>query len=162
MKKLIQFLIFLLLIIVLINYTVGLIVFSSDNGVIKVRPIFMWATEIELRYIHSVAQTPVSEYFEFARDGFTLNKTVFDSYGAGLPLDGGDFRRENGKFVQEGQNIKIDELVIRVSRTEGQELIVSGDVYDLQLLVEPGQRLFVNSYSPWNYLRFRLNNAGLD
>ncbi len=135
------------------NYTVGLIVFSSDNGVIKVRPIFVQATEIELKYIHSVAQTQVSENFELDNNGLYWIKTVFESYGAGLPLDGGDFKRKNGKFVQEGQNIRIDELVLRVSRTEGQELIVSGEVYDLQLLVEPGQRLFVNFYSPWNYLK---------
>ena len=157
MKKLILALIFLLLIIVLANYTVGLIVFSSDNGVIKVRPVFIGATGIELRYIHSVAQTPVYEYFEFANNGFILNKTVFESYGAGLPLDGGDFKRQDGKFVQEGQNIKIDELVIRVSRTEGQELIVAGEVYDLQVLLDPGQRLIVNYYTPWNYIRFKFN-----
>ncbi len=157
MKKLFFGLVILIILIVLLNNIVVLIVFYSDDGVMQVKPVFLERAEVELRYIHSVARTPVSEYFTVENNNFILNKTVFESYGAGLPLDGGDFKRENGKFVQEGQNIKIEELVIRVSRTEGQELIVAGEVFTLQDFLEPGQRLTVNSYNPLNYIRFRFN-----
>ena len=105
--------------------------------------------------VHFILQF-TSEYFTVKNNSFILNKTVFESYGAGLPLDGGDFRRENGRFVQEGQNIKLEQLVIRVSRTEGQEIIVAGEVFALQDFLEPGQRLIVNSYNPLNYIRFNV------
>ncbi len=157
MKRLILGLVVLLILVVLINSIVELIVFSNDNGVIKVKPVFIKSTEVELRYIHSVARTPVHEYFTVDNNRFILYKTVFESYGAGLPLDGGDFRRENGRFVQEGQNIKLEQLIIRVSRTKGQEIIVAGKVYDLQDLLEPGQRLTLDLYPPLSYIRFRLN-----
>ena len=157
MKKLIFSLVILLILIVLINNMVNLIVFTSDNEIIKIKPVFTEAARLEFNYIHSVARTPVVEYFRIEENSFILYKTIFESYGAGLPLDGGDFKRENGKFVQEGQNIKIEELVIRVSRTEGQELIVAGEVYELQMLLDPGQRLIVNHYTLWNYIRFKFN-----
>ncbi len=156
MKKLISGLVILLILIVLLNNIVVLIVFSSDAGVMQIKPVFLERVEVELKYIHSVARTPVSEYFTVKNNSFILNKTVFESYGAGLPLDGGDFRRENGRFVQEGQNIKLEQLVIRVSRTEGQEIIVAGEVFALQDFLEPGQRLIVNSYNPLNYIRFNV------
>jgi len=159
MKKLILGLVIILILVVLINNTVDLIVFSGDDGVIQVKSVFFEGVDVELRYIHSVARTPVSEYFRVEDNNFILYKTVFESYGAGLPLDGGEFKRENGKFVQEGQNIKLEQLVIRVSRTEGQELIVAGEAFNLQEFLEPGQRLTVSSYTPVGYIRFNFNSS---
>ncbi|MFW6301144.1 MAG: DUF1850 domain-containing protein [Bacillota bacterium] len=157
MKKLILILIIILISVIALNNIVDLIIFSSDEGIIEIKPVLSHSAEIELSYNHSVAKTPVSEYFSIEEGSFLLNKTVFESFGAGLPLDGGEFKRENGKFVREGQNKSLENLVIRVSRTKGQELIIIDESYYLQDFIDPGERLIVDIYSPVGYLVYRLN-----
>ncbi|MFN2364559.1 MAG: DUF1850 domain-containing protein [Halarsenatibacteraceae bacterium] len=158
MKKLIIILVFILISVIALNNIIALIVFSSDEAVIEFKPVLAYSAEVELRYIHSVAKTPVFEYFSINEDSFLLKKTVFESFGAGLPLDGGEFKRENGKFVREGQNTRLDNLVIRVSRTKGQEIVIAGEIFDLQDLLEPGERLIIDVFSPINYFRYRFKN----
>ncbi|MGM0414006.1 MAG: DUF1850 domain-containing protein [Bacillota bacterium] len=156
MKKLFLVLFTILILGILINASIDLMVFSSENSVIKVKPVFIEQVEVELSYIHSVAKTPVSEYFIVEENDIILKKTVFESYGAGLPLDGGEFKRENGKFVREGQNYSFEQLLFRVSRTKGQEIIINNEVFILQDLLNPGEKLILKSFTPFNYLRFRL------
>lgn len=157
-KKLILIFLIILVLVITLNDLIELIVFSSDETVIETKPVLGYSAEIELRYIHSVAKTPVFEYFSINEGSFLLNKTVFESFGAGLPLDGGEFKKENGKFVREGQNMEIEELLIRVSRTKGQEIVVTGEIFDLQDLLEPGERLIIDIFSPIKYIGYRLKN----
>jgi len=158
LKKLILILLIILVLVIVLNNIIDLIVFSSDEAVIEFKPVLGYSTEVELRYIHSVAKTPVFEYFSIEKDDFLLNKTVFESLGAGLPLDGGVFKQENGKFVREGQNMQLEKLLIRVSRTKGQEIVIADEIFDLQDLLEPGERLIIDVFSPINYIRYRFKN----
>lgn len=51
-------------------------------------------------YIHSVHKTPVDEYFEVHGKDLELTKVKYDTYGVGMPSDGGEgFSEENGRFV---------------------------------------------------------------
>ncbi len=51
-------------------------------------------------FIHSVHKTPVDEYFEVHGKTLELKKVKYDTYGVGMPSDGGEaFTIENGRFV---------------------------------------------------------------
>ena len=51
-------------------------------------------------FIHSVHKTPVDEYFEVHGTTLELTKVKYDTYGVGMPSDGGEgFSIEDGRFV---------------------------------------------------------------
>jgi len=78
------------------------------------------------RYIHSIHKSPVDE--EFIISGMTLElvRVRYDSYGVGMPSDGGDaFRIEDNRFVVD-MHRSFKRLAIRVSHLPGHGLIVDG------------------------------------
>jgi len=109
------------------------------------RPVWPGAA-MKYHYIHSVEQTPVEEHFAVRRDGFKLKKTVYSSYGAGLPLEGGDFSRENGRFVISNQNQLFPRLDYRVSSLPDQYLKIGSSQYNFLEMAEPGQQIIVETY----------------
>jgi hypothetical protein len=84
--------------------------------------------EITIAYTHSVQQTPVEDVY--AVDGPTLraDRSVFHSFGAGLPTENVE-RTEEG-YVIEGTET-YDELHVSPGEIAGHELVVSGERYDL-------------------------------
>jgi len=64
-----------------------------------------------LKYIHSVAQTPVWEFFEITKDGeLILTETHFFDHGAGLPYAAFG----NEIFVSEDDKFKIKNMARRI------------------------------------------------
>lgn len=80
-----------------------------------------------IRYIHSVAQTPVTDYFIVKGNAIWLDRTVYSDFGAGLPHtpEGGQvFRHENGKLVLSGFNRKLGSFQLRVGRVADHMLLI--------------------------------------
>lgn len=50
-------------------------------------------------WLHSVELTRWSDTYRCGRDGLTLIRTEFESYGAGMPLDEGEVSIEDGRVV---------------------------------------------------------------
>ncbi len=91
--------------------------------------------EFAIRFTHSVALTPVEEWFE-AHDGqITLRRTVYEDFGAGLPHDaqsGQLMSVENGKISLTGYDLVIPTLYVRVGRIAKHALLypqLFGDGY---------------------------------
>ena len=140
-----SFLLLAALLMLLAVRFIPLVIISSGEETLY-RPVRPGA-EMKYHYIHSVEQTPVEEYFEIIREGFKLKKTIYSSYGAGLPLEGGDFSRENGRFVIANQDQIFPGLTYRVSSLPEQYLKIGGRQYNFQELADTGQQIKIETGS---------------
>ncbi len=78
--------IFLLIIIIGLLFESPVIVISCGNHVLYEKPL-RGELRVILRYVHSVEKTPVIEVFKVKEDGIFLEKFLWQSFGAGLPLE---------------------------------------------------------------------------
>lgn len=62
-------------------------------------------------WIHSIELSRWTDTYRFDGEALTLTSTEFEEYGAGMPLDEGDVRMEDGKVIIE--NIDRDFEAIR-------------------------------------------------
>lgn len=77
-------------------------------------------------YIHSIHKTPVDEEFEIHGTTLELTRLRYDTYGVGMPSDGGEaFRIEDNRFVVD-MTRKFERIDIRVSPTPGHGLVIGG------------------------------------
>lgn len=80
-----------------------------------------------VRYTHSVALTPVEDYFVI-RDGIIhLDKTVYQDFGAGLPSapeSGQSMDSGNGRIVMSGYDRPLPRFDVRVGRVAGHVLLL--------------------------------------
>lgn len=80
-----------------------------------------------IRYIHSVALTPVTDYF-IIRDGkIFLDKTIYHDFGAGLPHApeaGQQMKAGHGQISITGYNREIPELGVRVGRVADHRMLL--------------------------------------
>lgn len=79
-----------------------------------------------IRYIHSVAQTPVTDYFVIRDGAIWLDRTVYHDFGAGLPHQpeaGQKMFRKNGELVISGYNKRLPGFALRVGRVANHLLI---------------------------------------
>ncbi|MGE5592386.1 MAG: DUF1850 domain-containing protein [Betaproteobacteria bacterium] len=99
----------------------------------------------EVRFIHSVEQTPVREVFAVGPDlAIYLVETVYESFGAGLPTtadEGARFVLDGGKITITGLHRRIGELRLAVSSVPGHALAIPGETVMLASLAEPGTAL---------------------
>jgi hypothetical protein len=80
-------------------------------------------------FIHSVHKTPVDEYFEVHGTNLELTKVKYDTYGVGMPSDGGEaFTIENGRFVVTMHRSFLN-IPIRVSIVPDHGVIVGGTLF---------------------------------
>ncbi|MFP4015789.1 MAG: DUF1850 domain-containing protein [Halanaerobiales bacterium] len=84
--------------------------------------------------------------------GIIMDMTVFQSYGAGLPLESNNFTIKGDKFVLDDMNIKLEEVRIRVSRTPGQIITVGQKKYGLQDISRPGELIIIRSGNLFKYI----------
>lgn len=80
-----------------------------------------------IRYVHSVAQSPVTDYFVIKDGGIWLDRTVYEDFGAGLPHapeEGQIMRQGNGKISISGYNRKLGSFQLRVGRVANHILIL--------------------------------------
>lgn len=72
-----------------------------------------------LRFIHSVAKSPVEEWFCVRNGQLFLEKTVYCDFGAGLPFQpepGQKMSFSHGKIILEGLKQKLPNFDVRVGR----------------------------------------------
>lgn len=75
--------------------------------------------EFAIRFIHSVAKTPVTDYFIIKDGKIFLDKTIYHDFGAGLPhAPEGEQRMKtgNGEILITGFNREMPDLEVRVGR----------------------------------------------
>ena len=109
---------------------------------------------VSLRYKHSVEKTPVQEiYMLKLKGGFIMDRTVFQSYGAGLPLESKNFSIDENNFIIKDMGIELNELRIRISRTPGQIINIKKKKYDLQEIGRPGELIILRSGSLFSIIK---------
>ncbi|SDL79919.1 DUF1850 domain-containing protein [Halarsenatibacter silvermanii] len=144
-----------LIIIVLILSRLSFLTVCAGEEIIYLTPVLDENKEVVYQYTHSVERGPVREYFELTRGGFILYKTTFTSQGAGLPLDRGDFERENGLFVRSGLQEEVEVLQFRLS-DQYREQFIEIDDESLQMSEwgEPGQKIKMGMFDVRELLTF--------
>ncbi|WP_243834314.1 DUF1850 domain-containing protein [Halanaerobium saccharolyticum] len=87
----------------------------------------------EIKYQHSVARTPVIEFFEIKDGKILLTGTEYQSYGAGLPTSAeqGDYIVENDRFIIENIDQFLPEIMLRVSDYAEHQFIFKQESFKL-------------------------------
>ncbi len=136
---------------------------DKDGAVVFLRPV-REGERYAVRFIHSVARTPVDEIYEVARGASVLRETVYDMMGAGLPsepLEGQTFTVENGKFHIRGFDLRIPALTYRTGRVVADHRLLIGpeNVPLGRLVASPGDpvTLKVRRLMPARILSLRKN-----
>ncbi len=93
----------------------------------------------ELRYVHSVEQTPVVERYRVREGRLWLEGMRFRSLGWGLPAEG--FVRHGDWFETTGPPRPLDGLVLRVSHLARQELVAGQQALPLHRRLPDGTAL---------------------
>ncbi len=123
-----------------------LLALVNDNGKILFKQAIRNNDQFAIRFTHSVAKTPVTDYF-MIRDGkIFLDKTIYHDFGAGLPHapeDGQKMKAEHGEISITGFNREIPDLEVRVGRIANHKLLLfqkSGKTREIPLkkLSKPG------------------------
>jgi hypothetical protein len=91
----------------------------------------IWEEKVEtgdkfaIKYLHSVARTPVIEFFEIKDGKILLTGTEYQSYGAGLPTSAvsGEYIVEDDKFIIKNINQFLPDIMLRVSDYAEHEFI---------------------------------------
>lgn len=80
-------------------------------------------------YIHSIHTTPVDEEFVVTGSNLELVRVRYDSYGVGMPSDGGEaFRIEDNRFVVD-MHRSFTHLDIRVSYLADHGVSIEGSFH---------------------------------
>lgn len=113
-----------------------------------------------VKYIHSVALTPVEDFFKIQNKKILLEKTLYRDFGAGLPhsLDEGQkMTIEGGKISVAGYKQIFDKLDMRVGRIANHTLILLPPLSSSQ--IPPLLDLPLNYLSsPGSALTFSIEN----
>jgi hypothetical protein len=89
--------------------------------------------EFRIKYLHSVAKTPVIEFFEIKDGKILLTGTEYQSYGAGLPTEAvqGEYLLENDRFIIKNIDQQLPEIMLRVSYYAEHEFIFEDHSFPL-------------------------------
>lgn len=83
-----------------------------------------------IRYTHSVAKTPVTDFFAIKENAIWLDKTVYHDFGAGLPHNpepGQTMAQRDGELIISGYNRKLPQFALRVGRVANHVLLIFKD-----------------------------------
>jgi len=110
-----------LLLFVTINFTPKKIIVLAEVGNFKKTVAVIDAKKnlsLKINFVHSVQKTPVIEELVFDGENFILLRTIYQSHGVGLPFleSDGIFREEDGKFIFDSMNRKIENLELRTGK----------------------------------------------
>lgn len=113
-------------------------------------------SEFAIRYRHSVALSPVEDWFSVSGGCIYLEKTVYQDFGAGLPHQPGPGQRmytENGKVVISGYHMALPSFDVRVGRVANHTLLLpeeGGGQKEIPLnsLLESGQAITLTVVLP--------------
>ena len=105
-----------------------------------------------LGYIHSVLLTPAVEYFTVEEDNsLMLYKTIYESFGVGLPFskEDGEFEIDGDKFILKVER-KFPDLNMRISHIQQHWLEIEGSRYEmLDLIAEPEDLIKLYAEDRW-------------
>jgi len=105
----------------IVDYRSNKILYSSG-----VKP----GDKFSITYIHSVNKSPVEDQFYIEKDyGIMLQKTVFKSFGAGIPSnpgDGGNFTFYKDRIEVEYTGRKIEKLLMFVGVIADHHFLMNG------------------------------------
>lgn len=82
-----------------------------------------------IRFLHSVALSPVEEWFRLEKGAIVLEKTVYQDFGAGLPHAPGPGQTmtcQNGHLVMSGYHRRLPTFDVRVGRVANHVLLLPG------------------------------------
>lgn len=79
--------------------------------------------EFQLQWIHSVEKEPWIEYFIRDGEALLLTKTVFHTFGAGVPSDG-EILNSNDGLIHMEINRSLDELNVTISKNVQTTLVL--------------------------------------
>ncbi|WP_425607693.1 DUF1850 domain-containing protein [Natrononativus amylolyticus] len=111
--------------------------------------------EVTLAYTHSVERTPVEDVYAVDGNELRAVKSVFHSFGAGLPTN---VTRTDEGYVAEGSG-SHDELFVVPGEIAGHELVVGDDRYDLVAVADGSVVLFLTDRTVGGALEDRLTAA---
>ena len=106
-----------------------------------------------IEYTHSVALTPVKDYFVVKNGDIYLTKTEYHDFGAGLPFETRDdqtMKFDNKRIVLDEINHKVSPFTLRVGRIAHHKLMlfenrngqcIQGKTIPLRKLTEAGRPL---------------------
>ena len=80
-----------------------------------------------IRYIHSVAKSPVEDWFRVAHNVIFLEKTIYQDFGAGLPHNPGPgqtMTTADGHIVITGYHMALPSFDVRVGRVARHVLLL--------------------------------------
>ena len=125
----------------------SLLVLSDSTGKELFSQRLEEGQQFGVRYIHSVAKSPVEDWFSIEGDTIFLEKTVYQDFGAGLPHEAGegqimDFG--NGHITISGFHRPLPSFDLRVGRIARHTLLLeqeSGNMREIPLdtLLRPGK-----------------------
>jgi len=105
----------------------ALLLFDSDGQMLAKLPL--GEEGFVHRYIHSIHKTPVDEEFIVSGKKLELVRLRYDTYGVGMPSDGGEsFRIEDNRFVIDMSRF-FSRLDIRVSHIAGHGILIDGSFH---------------------------------
>jgi hypothetical protein len=144
---------------VIIDYKTSKVLYSSD---------VMPGDKFSVTYIHSVNKSPVEDQFSVESDyGIMLQKTVFKSFGAGIPSnsgDGGEFTFYNDRIEVEYTGRKIEKLLMFVGVIADHHFLMNGRDIRLNELSLPQRsvQFLVKKITVYRYLKYIFNKQGGD
>ncbi len=122
---------------------------TNQGEIVKVAPIASHK-EFFIRFTHSVALTPVDEFFVADAGQIVLKRTIYHDFGAGLPHMAEGAQKmvfEDGKITISGFDLRMQTLHVRVGRI-AKHIIYLPNVFAngfvsirLDTFVKPGQAL---------------------
>lgn len=121
---------------------------NDVNGVTLLVEPLPAGSEFGIRFIHSVAKSPVVDWFT-PRDGqVALTRTVYQDFGAGLPHEAGPGQTmvfRDGLVEISGYTLRLERLDVRVGRVANHQLLLpAGGEHrsvPLNTLARPGASL---------------------
>ncbi|MCR4667333.1 MAG: DUF1850 domain-containing protein [Desulfovibrio sp.] len=103
------------------------LVLQDSTGKILARYPIPDRTCFGILFIHSVAKSPVEEWFCRQNSELFLEKTVYQDFGAGLPYrpEGGQrMRVKDGHIIIDGYHRPLPRFDVRVGRIAGHTLLL--------------------------------------
>lgn len=126
---------------------------SDAAGRVVLERAFPEGAAFGIRFIHSVAKSPVIDWYSAPGGRLQMDKTVYQDFGAGLPHMPGPgqvMTQRNGRVVISGYNMPLPSFDVRVGRVAQHTLLLpeAWEEIPLATLAAPGAALTFSVRQP--------------
>ncbi|MCK8828385.1 DUF1850 domain-containing protein [Natroniella acetigena] len=122
-----------------------LLVIKDGAGNIRWEVVSHDGFEFAIGYLHSVAGTPVWEFFQVEDGQLYLVATEYQSYGAGLPFsDKNNHSIQDDKFKIEEIDQRLDSISLLIGNETEHKFLIENEEYELYKIVEPTKRVKID------------------